>query len=394
LFFNPQSEIRNPQLEGMVLVKRRRIGIYLVGLLIAAVLAYNPIADLILASRLLLAVRALASGATGEGLPVAQAMVQRTMGDRRLQAILYRPSGSSPKRSVMLLAGVSELGCYHPRLRALSRALADKGFMVLAPDIEMFRRFEVTPAALDEILFWYEQIPTLEGAGDPLRRGIIGISFSGTLALITSARPGVRDSLSFVMGIGAYQDLARCAQTWFGAGPRTAGEGYYPTRYYGRWIIMLAALDMLEREEERRFLGDALVNLLLQKPPPHPPETLGAQARRWYQLATMQEDRSDHELALAIETHLQPLFQRLSPDEAASRARCPVFLAHGAHDDLIVPEESKQLYKRLKDGRAYLLISPFLTHTHPLNEELALGEKTRAVWDMLGFFYQFARAAR
>jgi dienelactone hydrolase len=294
----------------------------------------------------------------------------------------------------MLLAGVSELGCYHPRLVALSRTLADEGFLVLAPDIEMFRRFEVSPAALDEILFWYEQIPTLEGVSNAQRRGIIGISFSGTLALMTAARPEVRDSVSFVMGIGSYQDLERCTQAWFATGPRTAGEGYYPTRYYGRWIIMLAGLDMLEREEERRFMRNALVNLLLQKPSPHLPETLGAQARRWYQLATMQEDRSDHELALAIETHLQPLFLRLSPDEAASQARCPVFLAHGAHDDLITAEESKQLYQRLKHGRAYLLISPFLTHTHPLDEELAFGEKTRAVWDMLGFFYQLARAAR
>ena len=258
----------------------------------------------------------------------------------------------------------------------------------------MFRRFEVSPEALDEILFWYQQIPTLERVSKVQRRGIIGISFSGTLGLMTAARPEVRDSVSFVMGIGSYQDLARCTQAWFATGPRTTGEGYYPTRYYGRWIIMLAALDMLEREEERRFMRDALIKLLLQKPPPHPPETLGAQARRWHQLATMQEDRADHELALAIESHLHPLFLRLSPDEAASQARCPVFLAHGAHDDLITPEESKQLYKRLKQDRAYVLISPFLTHTHPLDEELALGEKMRAVWDMMGFFYPFARAGR
>ncbi len=374
--------------------KRRSKLLLLLALLIAAAVAYGPLSKLVLATRLLLAVRALASGETGEGLPVTQRKVQRRMGARDLEGIVYRPSTSNPEHAVMILAGVSELGCYHPRLVALSRTLADKGFLVLTPDIEMFRRFEVSPVVLDEITFWYEQIPGLEGGRNLRRAGIIGISFSGTLALIAAARPGMRDAVGFVMGIGPYQDLVRCTRIWFAAGPKTVGEGFYPTRFYGKWIIMLAALDMLESERERKFLHETLLLLLLQKPLPPVPKLLSPETRRWYRLATLPEDQSDPELSHAIEMHLEPLFRQLSPDEAASQVRCPVFLAHGASDDLIPPEESKKLRERIKQARSNLLISPFLTHTHPLDKELSWRQKTPAIWDMLWFFYQLARALR
>jgi len=378
----------------MAVTLNKRGGLILAGFLVVTAFAYNPVANVILACRLLLAVKSLASGATGEGLSVTQTKVHQEIGERRLEALVYQRSGSNPKHAVMLLSGVSELGCYHPRLVALSRTLADKGFLVLTPDIEMFRRFEVSPDAIGEILFWYEEISQLRRARGARGAGIIGISFSVTLALMAAARPEIRDSVPYVMGIGSYQYLVRCTQTWFASGPRTVAEGYYPTRFYGKWVVMTAALDMLAKQDERKFLREALLRLLLQKPPPPMPETLSQEARRWYQRATMPEDRSDPELARAIEIHLQPLFRRLSPDEAASEVRCMVFLAHGAYDDLIPPEESVELRRRMKQARSYILISPSLTHTHPLGRVLDWGAKTRAQWDMFSFFYQLARAAR
>jgi pimeloyl-ACP methyl ester carboxylesterase len=107
----------------------------------------------------------------------------------------------------------------------------------------------------------------------------------------------------------------------------------------------------------------------------------------------MPEDREDATLAVEIESHLNAnLFARLDPRPVLRDVRCPVFIVHGSHDDLIDAVESRDMERAL--ARARVLISPFLTHTHPLDRELGFGETARAAREMLGFFYSFAAAVR
>jgi dienelactone hydrolase len=368
---------------------------YIVAIAVAVVgAAYVPACNLFFAARLMVALKSLASGSTAQDLPVLVEKVARRRGDQNLESLVYRPARRRPERAVVLVAGISELGCYHPRLVALSRSIADKGFLVVTPDIRMFREFRMEPEALNEIDFWFEQVPALEAGGKVRKVGLAGISFSGTLALITAARPAIRDRVAWVLAIGAYDDPLRCSREWFAAGPITVGPGYLPTRFYAKWIVMLAALDLLPSEEERRFLHAALVDLLLQKPAPAPPSRFSPEATRWYRLALMPEDQEDPELARLIEAYLTPrLYTQVTPDRAATDVRCPVFLVHGAQDDLIPPEESRRLHQRI-GARSCLLVSPFLTHTHPNDKPISRAETSEAILDMLIFFYRFARVAR
>ncbi len=363
-------------------------------LVILVVAVYFPLSNTIFAVRMMLALRGLASGDTGEGLKVAIEKIGRRHGSQYLEALVYRPPArKSVGRALVLVPGISELGCYHPRLMALSRSLAAKEFLVVTPDIRMFREFRMAPEALDEIRFWFEQIQALNRNGPAARTGLAGISFSGTLALIVAARPDIRDRVAWVLGIGAYDDPMRCSRDWFAAGPVTVGPGYYPTRYYARWIIMLAALDIVRSESERTFLHGVLVDLLLQRNLPPAPLQLTPEAGRFYRLATMRENQEDAELARSIEDYLKPLlYDQIMPHQAAIEVRCPVFLVHGSEDDLIPPGESRRLCARI-GSKCSLLISPFLTHTHPNEKSMTMLEKTGAVFDMLRFFYTFARTA-
>ncbi len=360
-----------------------------------ALLLYAPAADLVLAARLMQALRSLAAGDTGENLSITETRVRRRFGDREVEALLYGPSGTGATRAVVLAAGVSELGCYHPRLVALSRALADKGFLVLTPDIRMFREFRISPEVVDEISFWHGQMPRVEGAESVRRFGLAGISFSGTLAIIAAARPENIDTVDFILGIGCYDDLLDCSRSWFEAGPVTMSPGYFPTRYYGRWVVMMTALDLLPLPEEREFLRGTLMSLLLQKERPPAPQELSDEALRWLRLATGPEDESDPELASQIEAHLAPgLYRQLSPAPAAPLLRCPVFLAHGAHDDLIPSGQSSRLRERLVGAESWLLVSPFLTHTHPMEKPLGRWEQVRAATGVFEFLYQLAAVVR
>ncbi len=372
--------------------RRRWFVIALVFVLAAA--GYFPLRNTMFAVHLMMAMRSLASGDSAEDLQVTMENVKRRRGSEALEALVYHPAGGKPvARAAVLVPGISELGCYHPRLMALSRSMAAKGFLVVTPDIRAFRAFRMSPEALDEIQFWFQQVQTLNGNNPANRIGLAGISFSGTLALIVAARPEIRERVAWVFAIGAYDNPMRCSRDWFAAGPVTVGQGYYPTRYYARWILMLAADDLISDNADRGILDTVLVDLLLQREVPSASRLRSKQAARYYRLATMRESEEDPELARCIEAHLKPLlYDRITPERAASEVRCPVFLVHGAEDDLIPPEESMRLCGRL-GSKCSLLISPFLTHTHPNDKAVTKWRKAAAALEMFRFFYAFARTA-
>ena len=165
--------------------------------LLLCLFLWIPGSRAILAVRMALSLQELASGASGQGLSVAEARAQRNFQGQDYEALIYHPAKSAATKAIILVAGLSELGCHHPRLVALSRVLADKGLMVVTPDIREFRQFQISAEPINQILFWYGQIPTLEGGEKIRATGLAGISFSGTLALITAAKPEIRDNIGF-----------------------------------------------------------------------------------------------------------------------------------------------------------------------------------------------------
>lgn len=364
-------------------------------LLVSVLAALGPAADVAVTLRLLRGLDALARGRPAQGSPVVETRIRRTMAGREVEAVLYRPLASPAGRGVVLVPGVSELGCNHPRLAALARILAGNGFLVVTPDIPSLREFRIEPEAVETISFWHAQIRSLEGGGRVASSGLAGISFSGTLALIAAAKAGNDHPPAFVLAVGAYSDLARCIRWWFEPGPVTVAPGAYPTRYYGRWVAMLAALDLLPEGNDRRYLAQLLRSLLLQKEAPPESGRIGGEAARWRRFACAREDEGDPQLARQILEHLLARdAARLSPDRAAAEIACPVFLAHGAYDDLIPPAESLDLERKILRAPCRLIISPFLTHTHPAEREPGGWEKARASLRMSLFLYRLVRATR
>jgi pimeloyl-ACP methyl ester carboxylesterase len=363
-----------------------------VGLLITGILFWSPLSDLVFSVRLLLSLQKLASGATGEDLAVEETKINGQTDSKAYEALLYRSSKLRATEAVIVVPGLSELGCYHPRLVAFSRFLADRGLIVITPDIREFRNFQITAEPIEQILFWYKQAKALE-EGRIKKIGLAGISYSGTLALMTAARPEIRDSVAFVVAIGPYYDLLRCTRGWFHTEPADSRGEYYPTKFYARWIIMLSALDLIPEIKDRLFLHDELELLLLQQKVRPPGFELTPEGLRWHALATQRTGQSDQELAHKIEQYLvERVYPQLDPKQVLDGVHCPVFLIHGAYDDLIPPTESMELNRRV--SHSYLLVSPFLTHTHPNVIPLSPIQKAGAVLDTLDFCYQFSRVIR
>jgi len=349
----------------------------------------DPLRHALFAFRFAASLKALSVGHSGHPTDVKEASVRRQVGNREYEALVYHPAQRQAATAIVLVAGLSELGCYHPRLVALSRSLAAQGLMIVTPDVREFREFRISARPIDQILFWYRQVPQLPGGANVEKTGLAGISYSGTIALIAAARPEIRDTVSFIVAVGPYSNLLRCARNWFAATPGLASSEYYPTRFYAKWIIMLAALDMVRDEKERQFLQKVLENLLLQKTVPQP-GPLTAQGKRWYELAVMAENRSDEVLSRQIEQHLvSNMYSELDPMEVLGRIKPPVYLIHGAYDDLIPPQESLDLHRQLSDS--HLLITPFLSHTHPTDIPMPLRQKIKAAFEALAFCYEFSQ---
>lgn len=359
-------------------------------ILLACVLCWNPINRAIFSIRFAWSLQKLASGASGKDLEIRETRINRTFGGREYEALVYRPANSAPTRAVILVAGLSELGCHHPSLIALSRSLADQGLMVITPNVREFREFQITAEPIDQILFWYRQAPGLEGGEKIQKIGLAGISFSATLALIAAARPEVQNKVGFVVALGPYCSLIRCTKDWFAAAPNSSETKGYPTRFYAKWIVMLSALNMVAESKDRLFLHNVLDSLLLEKKVPPADPGLTAEGERWYALATMPETQSDPELTKRIEDHLiSNIYAQVDPEEVLSKISCPVFLIHGAHDDLIPTAESVELHQKIRDS--HLLILPFLTHTHPTGVRLSFTQKFEAAAQTLVFCYQFSK---
>jgi pimeloyl-ACP methyl ester carboxylesterase len=367
-------------------------------LLALVLVLWNPGRRVIWAARLGLALNRLSQGDDGKNLAVLSAKVSRRddgrtgqagQTGRTYEALYYRPSGTAAKTAIIIAAGLSEKGCYHPQLVALARTLAAHGLLVVTPDIREFREFQISTEPISQMAFWHRQISTLEGGGDIRKIGIAGVSYSGTLAIIAASRPEIRNATSFVLAIGPYYDIPRCAREWFAAGSPAEWKGYYPTRYYARWLMMRSALDMLPTPAERRFVDETIAALLLSHRAPAVPPDLPPAAKRWHGLASVRPGHTDEGLASDIERYLAThLYGQLDPEKSLAGLRCPLFLIHGEYDDLIPPRESVELHRRVEGS--HLFISPLLTHTQPVKDPLTSHQKLRAIRDVVVFGYRLA----
>jgi pimeloyl-ACP methyl ester carboxylesterase len=361
----------------------------IIGILVAGGVLWSPLSRLFVSVRLARSLHSLALGANGENLPVKTAEIQAQSGDRTYRAIVYCPLKSIPTRAVILIAGLSELGCHHPRMIAFSRHLADSGLMVITPDIQEYRDLQLTAAPITQILFWHKRISSLEGGAKVQAIGIAGISFSGTIALMAAADPEISRKTAFVVALGPYCDLTQCAKDWFAGPPDAPAEVTYGGKFYAKWIIMRTALDMVKSNKDRLFLHALLDTLLLQNKILPADPSLTAEGKRWYELATMSGNRSDPELSGQIESCLMTtVYPSLNPEKALKEISCPVFIIHGASDDLIPAREGLALHRKLQSS--YLLITPLIGHTQPTDAPLAFKQKAKAVWDIAIFGFHLS----
>jgi len=323
----------------------------------------------------------------------------------------YQPSGRV-RRTLLLMPGVHRDGINESRLVGLAEDLAATGYAVVtvaAPDLQ---RFKITPQVTDVIedaARWTSEQPHYRTDG---RIGIVGISFSGGLAIVAAGRESIRDRVAFVMSFGGHGDLAR-ALHYLTSGEVTGDlerakrssavhgadhVGVHPPHDYGLAVVLLNLADRVVPADQVEALAKGIDGFLLASslavtdPPKAVPvfeemkayqDTLPEPSRTYMRYVN---DRAVDKLgpillpvADALKDH--PGMAALSP-ERATPPQAPIFLLHGVDDNVIPSVETVLLAEHL-EGKAHVygLLSGLITHA-----EVNRTATSTEVWRLASFW--------
>lgn len=291
------------------------------------------------------------------------------------RAVLYRPA-ARVSRSALLVGGVHPAGAEESRLRGLARDLAQAGFGVVTPEIADLRHYRITARATDTIedaARWLSARPDL--APDH-RVGIMGISFSGGLAIVAAGRPALRDHVAYVFSFGGYGSLPRVLE-YLCAGAAAAGRSGAPAPHdYGVAVVLLGVVDRVVPPAQVDLLRDGVLTFLsassLAGADQAGSEALFAKARALEAdmaepAASLMHQVNTRDVA-ALGPRLLPHIGALGDDPSLSPERspapaAPVYLLHAAGDNVIPTAETPLLAAYLeRQTRVRVLLTSMVAH--------------------------------
>jgi dienelactone hydrolase len=304
--------------------------------------------------------------------------------------------------TVAIFPGVHGGGLDEPRMNALARRFAEHGLRVLIAPLPELRRYTIRPRSTDDVedvSVWLAAQRDLAPSG---RIGLVGVSFAGGLALVAAGRPSLDGKLTLVAAMGAHGDLPR-AMRYLCTGVLPDGT-IEPPHDYGAVIILLAALPHFVPADQVAPLRDAILTFLdassLDVTDPAQSAALFADARRREsalpeparQVMSWVNARDVRTIGPKLLPYLEELggAPALSPERSPA-THAPVFLIHGAHDNVTPYTETPQLAAYLREqgnARVTSLLTPLISHANVDAGRPAF----RDVWALIRFWSAMLRA--
>jgi len=301
----------------------------------------------------------------GHGLDTQEVTLFTPQGSVR--ARLYVPRGVAHPPGMVLVHGIHHLGIDEPRLMNFARAAASDGFSVLTPEIAALADYHVDGASISTIgesTSWLEQ---RLGTG-PVT--VVGVSFAGGLSLLAACDPRYAPHIRALVLMGAYDNLTRVVR-FLATSQAEFPDGRmepYAAHDYGAAVFVYSHLEQFFPPSDRAVAHDALRDWLWEQPkdaqslfPRLSPESRATMEI----LLARQIDRLRPKLLDAIQSDDSQL-SAISPQGKLGPLHTPVFILHGATDDIIPSTESLWLEKEIP--KAYLreaLITPAFSHVDP-----------------------------
>lgn len=127
----------------------------------------------------------------------------------QVEARLYLPEGVDHPPGIVLVHGVHHRGIDEPRLERFARAVSGAGVAVMTPAVHELSDYDVAPGSIDTV---GAATAALRARLGTERVGLMGMSFGGGISLLTAADPRFAEHVSFVVAVGAHDDLGRVSR--------------------------------------------------------------------------------------------------------------------------------------------------------------------------------------
>ena len=283
---------------------------------------------------------------------------------RPTPARMYSPRGVGFAPGIVVVHGMHELGINEPRLRAFARSLAASGFFVMTPEVEEIANYRVEAESAAVIgtaaqLFARQlDVPSV---------GVLGISFSGGLALVAATDPQYSSSIAWVATVGAHYDLAHVLH-FFATGEAERPDGSFEhltPHEYGPLIVVLDRPGDFFPPQDAAKATEAIKLVLADKGKDS--EELTAQMTPAGQeimqrIYHKQLDSFRQAILGEIDTDREQL-AAASPAGRLAFVHAPVLLLHGSDDNVIPATELLWLRQRVpQQYLAGALVSPAISH--------------------------------
>lgn len=314
------------------------------------------------------------------------------LGKARYTADYYR-GGSAAATTVIFLHGMSPLGISDPRQTKAALALASAGFNVICPEIPDIRNLQVTGESIEVFIRLVETICRDAKICPQGRVALFAPSFSGAICLKAAADPRIAGSITAICALGAFSRIERSLHYLMHTDDADA---------YARLIILANFLPRLKigKGLKRYYLAAAHDNWNATASRNQnlsgfsQTNMAAAELKRLTPVQRRLVNRIENdkpfrrELGSRLLTVMSDTLAAYNVAEVATEVQAPVFLLHGAHDDVIPARESTELYPLMR--RARLVVSPFIGHADTAVSLKQLPD----VWRLVSGFAWYFRCAR
>ena len=286
---------------------------------------------------------------------------------RTVKARMFSPPGGSPENrpAVVLVHGVQYLGIEEPRLQRFAKSVVSAGLVVLTPQVDELADYRVSPASIETV---GAAIRVLRArAGGASRVGLMGTSFGGGIALLTAADPRFADEVSFVVAIGAHDDLGRVSH-FFATDeiPEVTGETKKMHAHgYGAMVLVYTHAEDFFPAEDLGAAREALRLWLWEKRDQARDTAKKLSPASKAKMDLFFDSDASHfrpELLAMIERRGTDM-KKVSPHENLAGLKAHVYLLHGAGDTVIPATETMWLAHDVPPAALReVLVSPAIEH--------------------------------
>ncbi len=308
----------------------------------------------------------------------------------RVRGRLYMPVGKPNAPAMVVLHGVHHLGIDEPRLEAFASAMASCGVRVLTPELPDIKDYHVDSTSIKtigETTAWFAQ-----RTGGPV--GVMGLSFSGGLALVAAADPLYKPEFKFVFAVGSQDSMGRVAQYYrTGADERPNGTTeLLPAHEYGPLVLEYEYVEDFVPPQDIAVIRSVLRAHLYEDKQAEETAALKLDPRQKLEALDLMDASSVKTRTLIAQATVKHAAEMagLSPRGRLKTMTTPVYLLHGQADNIIPSAETLWMASELPSVTLQaMLVSPVISHIDMEGTRPGVWEQ----WRLIHFFALVMHAA-